>query len=117
MPGFCMISEVQKKGQPIKIANAIETFHFDHLPGKLLPYASYDSLIQNLESSLKGIKKVAMEYSPMNAIPYVSRVDAGTIEQIKSLGVEIVSSADLISMYHALWTKEQIGRASCRERV
>jgi len=99
---------IPKKGQPIKIANAIETFHFDHLPGKLLPYASYDSLIQNLESSLKGIKKVAMEYSPMNAIPYVSRVDAGTIEQIKSLGVEIVSSADLISMYHALWTKEQL---------
>ena len=43
----------------------------------------------------------------MNAIPYVSRVDAGTIEQIRSLGVEIVSSADLISMYNALWTKEQ----------
>ncbi len=98
---------IPKKGQPIKIANAIETFHFDHLPGKLLPYASYDSLIQNLKSSLKGIIKVAMEYSPMNAIPYVSRVDAGTIEQIKSLGVQIVSSADLISMYNALWTKEQ----------
>ena len=48
-----------------------------------------------------------MEYSPLNAIPYVSRVDAGTIEQIRSLGVEIVSSADLISMYNALWTKEQ----------
>jgi Xaa-Pro aminopeptidase len=98
---------IPKKGMPVKIANAIETFHFDHLPGKLLPYASYDSLIQNLKSSLKGFNKVAMEYSPMNAIPYVSRVDAGTIEQIRSLGVEIVSSADLISMYNALWTKEQ----------
>lgn len=98
---------IPKKGTPVKIANAIETFHFEHLPGKLLSYASYDSLIQNLKLSLEGIKKVAMEYSPMNAIPYVSRVDAGTIEQIKSLGVEIVSSADLISMYNALWTKEQ----------
>lgn len=99
---------IPKNGQPIKIANAIETFHFDHLPGKLLPYASYDSLMENLRLSLSRIKNVAMEYSPMNAIPYVSRVDAGTIEQIKSLGVEIVSSADLISIYNALWTKEQL---------
>lgn len=98
---------IPQKGLPIKIANAIETFHFDGLPGKLLPYASYSSLNDNLKTSLKGIKKVAMEYSPMNAIPYVSRVDAGTIEQIKSLGVEIVTSADLISMYNALWTKQQ----------
>ena len=98
---------IPRKGVPVKIANAIETFHFDGLPGKLLPYASYDSLMQNLKLSLNGIKTVAMEYSPLNAIPYVSRVDAGTIEQIRSLGVEIVSSADLISMYNALWTKEQ----------
>jgi len=98
---------IPQKGVPVKIANAIETFHFDGLPGKLLPYASYSSLTDNLKISLKGIKKVAMEYSPLNAIPYVSRVDAGTIEQIRSLGVEIVSSADLISMYNALWTAEQ----------
>lgn len=98
---------IPKQGAPKKIANAIETFHFDHLPGEKLPYASYDSLLNNLKASLSGIKKVAMEYSPLNAIPYISRVDAGTIEQIKSLGVEIVSSADLISMYNALWTKEQ----------
>ena len=99
---------IPQKGQPVKIANAIETFHFDNLPGKLLPYASYNSLVQNLKASLKGFRKVAMEYSPLNAIPYVSRVDAGTIEQIKALGVQIVSSADLISMYNALWTKEQL---------
>jgi Xaa-Pro dipeptidase len=98
---------IPKQGEPKKIVNAIETFHFDELPGKLLSYASYDSLMQNLKLSLKGIKKIAMEYSHLNAIPYVSRVDAGTIEQIRSLGVEIVSSADLISMYNALWTKEQ----------
>lgn len=101
---------IPKKGTPIKIANAIETFHFNHLPGKLLPYASYNSLMSNLKTSLKGIRKIAMEYSPMNAIPYVSRIDAGTIEQIRSLGVEIVSSADLISMYNALWTKEQFNQ-------
>ena len=98
---------IPQRGTPVKIANAIETFHFKNLPGKMLPYASYDSLLKNLKISLKGHKKVAMEYSPLNAIPYVSRVDAGTIEQIKSIGVQIVSSADLISMYNALWTKNQ----------
>lgn len=98
---------IPQKGNPIKIANAIETFHFDALPGRLLTYASYQSLIDNLKSILSGTKKVAMEYSPMNAIPYVSRVDAGTIEQIRSLGVQIISSADIISMYNALWTKKQ----------
>lgn len=98
---------IPQKGTPIKIANAIETFHFDQLPGKLLPYASYNSLMKNLDICLKGLKNVAMEYSPINAIPYISRVDAGTIEQIRSFGVEIVSSANLISMYNALWTKEQ----------
>lgn len=98
---------IPKKGNPVKIANAIETFHYDKLPGKLLPYASYESLINNLKKILKGTKRVAMEYSPMNAIPYVSRVDAGTIELIRSMGVEIVSSADLISMYNALWSKKQ----------
>jgi len=101
---------IPRIGIPTKIANAIETFHFDALPGTLLPYASYGSLLQNLKFSLKGIKTVAMEYSPLNAIPYVSRVDAGTIEQIRSLGVEIVSSADLISMYNALWTMEQFNK-------
>jgi Xaa-Pro aminopeptidase len=98
---------IPRTGKPKKIANAIETFHFDKLPGKLLPYASYDSLIQNLKLSLNGLKTVVMEYSPKNGIPYISRVDAGTIEQIRSLGVEIISSADLISMYNALWTKKQ----------
>lgn len=101
---------IPQKGTPVKIANVIETFHFDNLPGKLLPYASYKSLNENLKSSLNGLKTVAMEYSPMNANPYVARVDAGTIELIRSLGVEVVSSADLISMYNALWSQKQFSQ-------
>ncbi len=98
---------VPKVGEPVKIINGIEAFHLDHLPGKKLTYSNHTSLSQHISDSLKGLKKISMEYSPKNAIPYVSKVDAGTIEQIKSYGVEIVSSGDLISMFNAVWTKEQ----------
>jgi len=98
---------VPKKGEPVKIVNGIEAGHLDHLPGKKFTYSSHASLTGHLSNTLRNIKKVAMEYSPLNAIPYVSRVDAGTIELMKSFGVEIVSSGDLISMFDAIWTKEQ----------
>jgi Xaa-Pro dipeptidase len=96
-----------KEGSPVKIVNAIEAGNLDHLPGEKLTYSSHASLTKNLEKILKNINSVAMEYSPNNAIPYVSKVDAGTIEQIKSFGLEIKSSADLISMFDAVWSDEQ----------
>lgn len=98
---------VPKAGEPVKIVNGIEAGNLDHLPGKKLTYSSHSSLSAHITDTLKNYKKIAMEYSPKNAIPYVSKVDAGTIEQIKSYGVDIVSSADLISMFNAVWTKEQ----------
>ncbi len=98
---------VPKSGEPVKIINGIEAGHLDHLPGKKYTYSSHPSLASHISNALKNYKKIAMEYSPLNAIPYVSKVDAGTIEQIKSYGVEIASSGDLISMFNAVWTKEQ----------
>ena len=98
---------VPKNGEPVKIVNGIEAGHLDHLPGKKFLYSSHASLSNHISNTLKDYKKIAMEYSPLNAIPYVSKVDAGTIEQIKSYGVEIVTSGDLISMFNAVWTKEQ----------
>lgn len=97
---------IPASGTPVKIVNGIEAGNLDHLPGNKLIFSSHSSLTSNLESILKGKKRIAMEYSPFNAIPYVSKVDAGTIEQIKKIGVEIVSSADLISMFDAVWTNE-----------
>jgi len=98
---------IPQEGEPIKIVNGIEAGHLDHLPGKKFTYSSHSSLSAHISNILKNYKKIAMEYSPKNAIPYVSKVDAGTIEQIKSYGVELVSSGDLISMFDAVWTKEQ----------
>jgi Xaa-Pro aminopeptidase len=98
---------VPNNSEPVKIVNGIEAGHLDHLPGKKYTYSSHLSLSTHISNTLKNYKKIAMEYSPLNAIPYVSKVDAGTIEQIKSYGVEIVSSGNLISFFNAIWTKEQ----------
>jgi Xaa-Pro aminopeptidase len=97
---------IPSKGIPIKIVNAIEAGNLDHLPGEKLIYSNHSSLTKHLTNIITSHKIIAMEYSPFNAIPYVSKVDAGTIEQIKSLGADIKSSADLISMFDAVWTKE-----------
>ena len=92
---------IPKQGEPTKIVMGIEAMNLDHLPGKRLVYSNHTSLLEHLKDALKPFKNVAMEYSPMNAIPYVSKVDAGTIEVIKSLGLEVKSSADLISMINS----------------
>lgn len=95
------------KGTPVKIVNGIEAGFLDHLPGKKLIYSNHTSLTDHLKKTLKNAKIIAMEYSPKNAIPYVSKVDAGTIEQIKSFGLKIHSSGDLISMFGARWSDKQ----------
>ncbi|MFA6598604.1 MAG: M24 family metallopeptidase [Ignavibacteriaceae bacterium] len=98
---------IPKTGSPSKIVNAIEEHNLAHLPGEKLSYSSHISLREQLTKALSGSKTIAMEYSPMNAIPYLSKVDAGTLELIKTFGVEIVSSADLITQFTALWSNEQ----------
>src|SRR6266850_7309918 len=87
---------VPAKGLPQKIVHAIETGTLDDLPGDKRIYLPWQQLHQHLREALSGVKKVAMQYSPLNAIPYISRVDAGTVELVRSLGVEVVSSADLV---------------------
>jgi len=99
---------VPAQGNPQKIVHAIETGTLDDLPGDKHVYLPWQQLHQLLQQVLAGRKKVAMQYSPLNAIPYVSRVDAGTIELIRTFGVEVVSSADLVQVFEAVWTEEQL---------
>jgi Xaa-Pro aminopeptidase len=98
---------IPKVGTPVKIVNAIEAYHLEHLPGLKLKYSNHASLSNHLAETLKNTKRIAMEYSPFNSIPYVSKVDAGTLEQIKSYGVEIITSGNLISLFAAVWDEEQ----------
>jgi Xaa-Pro aminopeptidase len=99
---------VPAKGVPQKIVHAIETGTLDGLPGDKNVYLPWQQLHQVLREKLTGVRKVAMQYSPLNAIPYISRVDAGTVELIRSFGVEVVSSADLVQVFEAVWSDEQL---------
>jgi len=98
---------VPASGAPQKIVHAIEPEMLDVLPGDKRIYLPWQQLHEHLRDSLAGRRRVAMQYSPMNAIPYVSRVDAGTVELVRSFGVEVVSSADLVQMFEAVWTPAQ----------
>ncbi len=94
-------------GSPQKLVHGIEQYNLDHLPGEKTVYVSWQSLHEGLKKAIRGKKSVAMEYSPNNSIPYVSKVDAGTVELVRSFGVEVVSSADIVQYFEARWTDEQ----------
>jgi Xaa-Pro aminopeptidase len=97
---------IPASGSPRGLVHAIERHNLDGLPGDKQPYAGREQLAAGLRDLLRGVKRVAMEYSPRNAIPYVSRVDAGTVESVTDLGVSVVSSGDLVQRFEAVWTDE-----------
>src|SRR5688572_5252566 len=99
---------IPKDGEPRGLVHAIERHNLDPLPGQKQVYAGREQLEAELTGLLAGITRVAMEYSPGCAIPYVSRVDAGTAEAVRSRGVDIVSSGDLVQAFEAVWTPEQL---------
>jgi Xaa-Pro aminopeptidase len=94
-------------GEPRKLVHRIETEVLDHLPGKANVYLKWQELEAGVLHMVSGLKRVAMEYSPRNANPYISRVDAGTVELVKASGAEIVPSGDLIARFEASWDDEQ----------
>lgn len=98
---------IPSSGQPVKVLHRIEPHVLEELPGQDQLYVSWEQQHAQLSSLLKGLRCVAMQYSPLNAVPYVSRVDAGTIELIRSFGVDVVSSANLVQRFEAVWTDEQ----------
>jgi len=99
---------IPAEGEPRALVHAIEPHALAHLPGQTEKYAGHEQLEAGLRRLVSGFKRVAMEYSPRCAIPYVARVDAGTIERIRSYGVEVVSSGDLVQRFSAVWRDEEI---------
>src|SRR5256714_7850366 len=94
---------IPASGSPRALVHAIEKGALAHLPGTSERYAGRDQLEAGLRRLLSGMRRIAMEYSPGCAIPYVSRVDAGTMELVRQFGVEVVSSGDLIQRFSAVW--------------
>ena len=99
---------VPAKGTPKKLVHKIETESLVTLPGETLYYSGQDELRKSVKKILGHAKNLAMQYSPKNAIPYVAMVDAGTVELVKSGGVKVLTSADLVQKYEACWTPQQL---------
>jgi Xaa-Pro aminopeptidase len=95
-------------GRPRGLVHAIERRNLDALPGEKIVYAGRTQLEEGLTRLLAGVRRVAMEYSPECAIPYLSRVDAGTAEAIRKRGIEIQSSGDLVQRFEAAWSPAQL---------
>ncbi len=99
---------IPASGEPLKLAHRVEPTKLDHLPGKKFSYSSWRELHTNLKELLGKPSKIAMQYSPLNAIPYISIADGGTVELVKSFGHEIVSSADLVQQFEALLDEKAV---------
>ena len=99
---------VPTEGMPRKLVHRIEAGRLDTLPGSTAVYSSWQELEAGLALLLLDAQTIAMQYSPRNAIMYVSMVDAGTIELLRELGKEVVSSADLVSRFEAVLTEDQL---------
>jgi Xaa-Pro dipeptidase len=99
---------VPAHGEPRKLVHRIESGRLDSLPGSKQVYSSWQELEAQLAMLVSGVKRVAMQYSPRNAIMYVSLVDAGTIEVLHELGLTILSSADMVSQFEAVLSDAQI---------
>lgn len=98
---------VPAEGEPTKLVHRIESATLDHLPGSKKTYVRWEDLEAGVAALVGAMKRVAMEYSPRNAIPYVSKVDGGTVELVRGAGVEVASSGDLIQFFEATLTDEQ----------
>jgi len=99
---------IPSKGEPVWLHSAIEAHVFADLPGKKVAYVGWRQLEEKLRDLLKDQRRVAMEYSPGGAIPYVSRVDAGTLEMVRASGAEVFTSADLVQFFEARWSPEAL---------
>jgi Xaa-Pro aminopeptidase len=98
---------VPASGEPRKLVHRIEPHSLDHLPGSASVYLRWQELEAGVAALVSGRRSVAMEYVPRNANPYVSRVDAGTVELVRSCGVEVVPSGDLVQQFEVCWDDEQ----------
>ena len=99
---------VPASGEPEKLMHRIEPRSLAGLPGRERLYASWQEQRKNLGALLAGRARVAMQYSPLNDIPYIGLADAGTVELVRSLGAEVVSSAGLVQLFEARWTPEAL---------
>jgi len=99
---------IPAEGEPAKLVHKIEAGHLDSLPGGKRQYSGWQELFDSLKAMLASHRDIAMQYSPNNIVFTISLVDAGTVELLRGLGKNVVSSADLVAQFEATWSDEQI---------
>lgn len=99
---------IPSRGEPRKLVHRIEQGLLDSLEGRKYVYAGWEELHKTLPKFLSGSKRIAMQYSPENNIPYIGLVDAGTVEFVRKCKKRVVSSADLVQKFEARWSAEQL---------
>lgn len=99
---------IPAEGEPVGLVHAIEANVLAALPGEKRRYSGWRAQVDSLRQLLQGCRAVAMQYSPLCAIPYVSMIDGGTIELIRSCGVDVRSSADLIQRFESAWDEAKL---------
>jgi Xaa-Pro dipeptidase len=99
---------IPARGEPRALVHGVEPHVLDALPGVKTVYVRWQEQQSGLRGILGGAQRVAMQYSPQCAVPYVANVDAGTIESVRGLGVEVVSAAELIQVFEASWTPAMV---------
>src|SRR5271170_2484339 len=108
---------IPAEGEPQKLVHRIEAGRLDTLPGSKAVYSSWQELEGQLKTMLAPYQRLAMQYSPRNAIMYISMVDAGTIELLREFGKTIVSSSDLVSYFEAVLSEERIASHYEAQRI
>jgi Xaa-Pro dipeptidase len=99
---------VPASGEPRGLAHKIEFETLKDLPGAIGLYASWKELVEGLRGLLGSAKRVAMQYSPNCAVPYVAMVDAGTVELVRGMGIDVVTSANLVQLFESRWNQRQL---------
>lgn len=100
---------IPAEGEPRKLVHKIEAAHLDSLPGTKQSYSAWPELFDGIKQMLSSSRDIAMQYSPNNGVFTLSLVDGGTIELIRGMGKNVVSSGDLVALFEATWTDEQVG--------
>lgn len=98
---------IPAEGEPRRLVHRIESGVLDHIPGEKTVYLRWQEFEAGIEKLIGGAQRIAMEYAPRNSNPYISRVDAGTVELVRSFGAEIGSSGDLVQLFEAVWDESQ----------
>ncbi len=99
---------IPAEGSPRAMVHRVEPTMLDPLPGDKVVYSGWRQQSEHLAGLLEGLRRIAMQYSPNCTVPYVAMVDAGTVELVRSYGVEVVTSANLVQHFEARWSARQL---------